>query len=157
MTKLVLTSTKFWMSLVWAINTMMGSIAHQIITDTGIGTWTLKAKAEAFVTTLLSDSSESRKYHLEAIFICAPRICDIFQCDIVGLRNYDSILTNTGTSLVTADAFLKMVHNNLVLPILHSQVLKSTIFIFCSKTSSPKGQSSPQRNEYKFFFMYILK
>ena len=98
-----LTSTKFWVPLIWTVNTMVYGIANKVITNAGIGAWTLKA----FGTTLLSNSLESRDYHLEAIFSGAPRICDIFQCDIVGLRKYDSVLTHAVAGLVTTDTFLQ--------------------------------------------------
>ena len=91
------------MPLIWTVNTMVYGIANKVITNAGICAWTLKA----FGTTLLSNSLESRDYHLEAIFSSAPRICDIFQCDVVGLRKYDSILTHAVAGLVATDTFLQ--------------------------------------------------
>ena len=89
------------MPLISAIYAMVDVVANQVVINAGIF-GTLKA----IMTTILGGIPESRNYHLEAIFVRAPRISHIFQSYVIRLRINDSISTDIFSSLVAADAFL---------------------------------------------------
>ena len=57
--------------------------------------------------TTIRGISESRDDHFEAVFVRTPRVRDVLEGDIVGLRVDDPILTHVCSGLVTTDTFLK--------------------------------------------------
>ena len=56
--------------------------------------------------TTIRGISESRDDHFEAVFLGAPRVRDVLEGDIVGLRVDDPVLTHMRAGLVAADTFL---------------------------------------------------
>ena len=56
--------------------------------------------------TTIRGISESRDDHFEAVFLGAPRVRDVLEGNIVGLRVDDPVLTHVRAGLVAADTFL---------------------------------------------------
>ena len=56
--------------------------------------------------TTIRGISESRDDHFEAVFVRTPRVRDVLEGDIVGLRVDDPVLTHVCSGLVTTDTFL---------------------------------------------------
>ena len=56
--------------------------------------------------TTIRGISESRDDHFEAVFVRSPRVRDVLEGDIVGLRVDDPVLTHVCSGLVTTDTFL---------------------------------------------------
>ena len=98
--KVWLTCAKFRVSFISAIYTVMNVVADKIVINAGI-CWTLKA-----IMTTIRGISESRDDHFEAVFVRTPRVRDVLEGDIVGLRVDDPILTHVCSGLVTTDTFL---------------------------------------------------
>ena len=66
--------------------------------------------------TTIRGISESRDDHFEAVFVRTPRVRDVLEGDIVGLRVDDPILTHVCSGLVTTDTFLYKRKSSIKMP-----------------------------------------